>query len=149
MAVAFLACEPTILAHAGLATTDMAISACLLALTYHYRTSREPGANAGWFWGVAVPAFWFGAAVLAKASGLVFGPLCLLAVEGERLVRSNGAGPTILARLRSAISGLALTGIGGLLLVTLYCGSSDGWLRRTMVQRAEQMPFPEVAVPIA
>src|SRR5262249_45344497 len=71
LAVAFLACEPTLLAHAGLATTDIAVTACLVALVYHYRTGRE----ARWVRRVAVPAFWFAAAILAKASGLVFGPI--------------------------------------------------------------------------
>ena len=32
----------------------------------------------------AMPALWFALAVLAKASGLVFGVLCLLVVELER-----------------------------------------------------------------
>src|SRR5262249_40876356 len=32
LAVALLACEPSLLAHASLATTDIAVSACLLAL---------------------------------------------------------------------------------------------------------------------
>src|SRR5262249_39403848 len=82
LAVALLACEPSLLAHASLATTDIAVSACLLALIYHFRTGRQ----ARWLRRVGVPAFWFAAAVLAKASGLVFGPLCLLVVEMERRV---------------------------------------------------------------
>jgi hypothetical protein len=79
LAVAFIACEPVLLAHASLATTDIAITACLLALVYHFRTGRE----AGWFRRIALPGAWFAASLLAKASALVFGPLCLLAVELE------------------------------------------------------------------
>src|SRR5262249_9594078 len=41
LAVALLACEPTLLAHAGLATTDIALAACLLPLAYHFRAGRE------------------------------------------------------------------------------------------------------------
>lgn len=85
LAVALLACEPSLLAHASLATTDIAVSACLLALVYHFRTGRD----ANWFWRIVVPAFWFATAVLSKASGLVFGPLCLAVVELERLTRNG------------------------------------------------------------
>src|SRR5205807_6301382 len=70
LAVALLACEPSLLAHAALATTDIAISACLLALVYQFRAAREPGVTAGWVRRVGVPAFWFGASMLAKASAL-------------------------------------------------------------------------------
>ncbi|HEV3004544.1 MAG TPA: hypothetical protein VGX78_08780, partial [Pirellulales bacterium] len=82
LAVAWLSAEPNLLAHASLATTDLAISACLLALVYHWRLGRDRT----WPWRVGWPAFWFAAAVLAKASGLVFGPLCMAAVEIHRLV---------------------------------------------------------------
>ena len=43
LAVAFLACEPCLAAHAALATTDIAVAACLLALAYHFRVHREGG----------------------------------------------------------------------------------------------------------
>ncbi|HLN27016.1 MAG TPA: hypothetical protein VK395_04690 [Gemmataceae bacterium] len=80
LAVALLACEPSLLAHASLATTDLAITACLLAMVYHFRTGRD----AGWGRRLALPMVWFAAAILAKASGMVFGPICLLVVELER-----------------------------------------------------------------
>src|SRR5437773_11079914 len=80
LAVALMACEPSLLAHASLATTDIAVTACLLALAYHFHGGRE----AGWWRRIAVPAVWFGAAVLAKASGLVFGLLILLVIECSR-----------------------------------------------------------------
>jgi hypothetical protein len=89
LAVALLACEPTFLGHASLATTDVPVAACLLALVYHFRVARE----GSWLRRVGVPALWFGLAVLAKASGLVFGVLCLIAVEVERrlaLARASG-----------------------------------------------------------
>ncbi|GIW80436.1 MAG: hypothetical protein KatS3mg105_2243 [Gemmatales bacterium] len=88
LAVALIAFEPSYLAHASLATTDIAISACLLALVYHFAVGRE----SSWIWRRAVPAFWFGAAMAAKASGLVFGPVCLFAVELERLHRQGVLG---------------------------------------------------------
>ncbi|HWG42869.1 MAG TPA: glycosyltransferase family 39 protein [Gemmataceae bacterium] len=81
VAVTLLACEPTLLAHATLATTDMALSACLLALTYHFHRGR----GAGWFRRIGWPAFWLAASMLAKLSGLAFGPLCLGIIEMERI----------------------------------------------------------------
>ncbi len=161
LAVALLACEPNLLAHAGLATTDLALSACVLALVYHFRTGRA----AGWRGRLLWPAFWYGAAVLAKASGLVFGPLCLVALELERLL-SEGAfrptGPaTLRERLAQAWAALAplrrdLVPIlgGGLVLAFLYCGCDwepepsfvrwahdlpDGPAGRSMVWLAEHL----------
>jgi hypothetical protein len=130
LAVALLACEPNLLAHAALATTDIAISACLLALLYHFRAGRE----AGWFRRVALPAVWFGLAILAKASAVVYGPICLAIVEFERLVRSgalaNLTGNTwgerlsaVWKRTRQSRHDLPWIGIGGLAFAVIYCGS--------------------------
>jgi hypothetical protein len=141
-AVAVLACEPSLLAHAGLATTDLALTACVLALVYHFRTGRD----AGWFPRVGLPMFWLAAAVLAKASGIVFGPLCILAVEAERVIRMRATPPV----LRTPYSVLRtqyvkfhrdLTWIvgGGLLLVFLYCGS-DWKPEPSFVDWAQRQP---------
>jgi hypothetical protein len=129
LAVALLACEPSVLAHAALATTDIALTACTLALVYHFRANRE----AGWWLRVAWPALWFAAAVLAKASGLVFGPLCLAIVEAERLLRQRTQDSvlstqhpvrSILRRAFATVTGdFAQIGFLGLALVFLYCGS--------------------------
>jgi hypothetical protein len=156
LAVALLACEPSMLAHASLATKDIAISACLLALVYHFRTQRE----AAWGRRIGLPAFWYAAAVLAKASGLVFGPLCLLAVEIERLSRS-GAFPKYAAQGgstesedRRGIRTLLRDGWAqlqpfrrdvrqilalGLVLVFVYCGS-DWQNEATFVVWAKGLP---------
>ncbi len=165
LAVALLACEPTLLAHASLATTDVAITACLVALVYHFRTGRE----AGWGRRVALPTFWFAAAVLAKASGLVFGPLCLLAVELERVItqakgeRAKAEGKYLQGENREAndpgdTGGFSLSPFlfrlspfrrfgcdlvqimaGGLLLAFVYCGSD--WQREpSFVAWAHRLP---------
>ncbi len=163
LAVAFLACEPSLLAHASLATTDIAVTACLLALVYHFRTGRE----SGWLRRVGVPTLWFAAAVLAKASGLVFGLLCLLVVELERLARQSAfrppketaASPALSARagpagtlrrglgwlktcwilLRPWRRDLAQIVAGGLVLVFLYCGS-DWQPEPSFVAWAQNLP---------
>jgi hypothetical protein len=147
LAVALLACEPSLLAHAALATTDVAVSACLLALVYHFRTGRD----AGWLRRVGWPAFWFAAAVLAKASGLVFGPLCLAVVELECRLRRPPAPdapplPAGLVRRLLAIllaprfrrDVLQLTGLG-LVIVFAYCGC-DGRTEPSFVRWAEHLP---------
>ena len=87
LVVALLACEPSFLCHAALATTDIAITACLLALVYHFATGRDKP----WLSRALVPAIWFGLALLAKASALVYGPVCLLVVGLEHLVRTQVA----------------------------------------------------------
>jgi hypothetical protein len=144
LAVAFIACEPMLLAHASLATTDIAVTACLLALVYHYRTGREER----WLWRVGVPSVCFAATVLAKASGLIFGPICLLVVELEYLfttskMRSRNVNdmpprhcPLI---LRPFLHDMAQIVAGGLLLTFLYCGC-DWTPEPSFVAWAQRLP---------
>jgi hypothetical protein len=80
LAVALLACEPCLLGHTCLATTDLSVAACVLALVYHFRIGRE----AAWPRRVGLPALWLTLATLAKASGPVLGLMALAAVELER-----------------------------------------------------------------
>jgi hypothetical protein len=84
LAVALLACEPTLLAHASLATADLAVSACLLAFLCHFREGRNA---AGWVRRIGLPAFWFGLVCLSKASGPVFAILCMWTTDLERRLR--------------------------------------------------------------
>jgi hypothetical protein len=129
LAVALLACEPNLLAHSGLATTDLAISACLLALVYHFRTGRD----GGWVRRVGIPTLWFAAALLSKTSGLVLGPLCLMVVECERLARAGcfrrtgslaQRGRGVVRQLLPVARDLAVIGVCGLLLALAYCSDS-------------------------
>ena len=76
-AVALLAFEPTLLANAALATTDIAIAACLLVFAVHFRANRR----ADWRWRVGLCGLLYGVALLAKASTLVFGVLVMLTLE--------------------------------------------------------------------
>ena len=114
LGVALVACEPTMLAHASLATTDVAVTGCLLALVYHFRMARD----LAWLRRVGVPTLWYAATVLAKASGLVYGPLCLLAVEVQRLARQRPETP-----LKPFGRDLVQIVGYGFVLVFLYCGS--------------------------
>jgi 4-amino-4-deoxy-L-arabinose transferase-like glycosyltransferase len=134
VAVAFVACEPTLVAHAGLATTDIALTACLLGLLYHFKVSREARGWRRTLW----PAFWFALAVLAKASGMVFGGLCLLVIEGDRCGwwrRREEGGPTFRESLRDLIR-IGAIGMG---LVFVYCGS-DWKPQASWVAWAHRLP---------
>lgn len=139
LAMALLACEPSLLAHAGLATTDIAVSACLLAFAFHFRAGRE----AGWMRRVGLPAFWLGATVLAKASGLVFAPLVMVTLELERVLREPGAGAESIAgralrAIRDARMDFAQIAAAGVLLTFLYVGS-DWQTERTFVEWAHRL----------
>jgi len=123
LAVALMACEPILLAHASLAATDIAVTAGLLALGFHVHQGR----TTGWLRRVALPAVWFAAAVLAKASGLAFGVLLLFVIECSLLPH----GPWhYLCQPRDFVRGLWSSRWDfiqivclGLTLVLLYCGS--------------------------
>jgi hypothetical protein len=117
LAVAFLASEPTLLAHAGLATTDIAAAACLLAFAFHYQKGRR----GGWLQLVGVPGLWFAMALLAKASALAFAPLCMLAIEWTRRLHWRASNERA-ARQTFRRDALQI-GLIGLFLTFVYCGS--------------------------
>ncbi len=131
LAVVMLASEPTLLAHASLATTDVAITACMMALVYHFREGR----SSGWRLRVGLPSILYGLALLAKASALLLGPLCLLVVESDRLGRkqvftipANGGAVQLFRRVIAEFGPFRrdLTQIFGLgfLVMLIYCGSN-------------------------
>jgi hypothetical protein len=144
LAVAFLACEPNLLAHASLATTDVALTACLLALLYHFREGRD----ASWRRRVLVPAIWFGFAVLAKASGFVFGILGMAMIEVEYRLREMSGTEDWRTRLGGAARGLFQKPFRrdlfhicclGLIAVFWFCGCD--WLPSpSFIEWAEQLP---------
>lgn len=81
LAVPLIACEPNFLAHASLATTDIAISACMAMFAEFYLAGRKRV----WLARVGIPALCFGTALLAKASALAFGGIVMGAFELHRL----------------------------------------------------------------
>jgi hypothetical protein len=149
LAVALLACEPSLLAHASLATTDIAVSACVLAFAYHFRRGREQ-ADAGWWRRAGLPMVWFALAVLAKASGLIYCCLCMAVLELDRLARAGAfgvpAGTAWAGWLRNFWGQLRplrrdawwIAG-GGMVLVFVYCGS-DWKPQPSFVQWAHGLP---------
>lgn len=144
LAVAFLACEPNLLAHASLATTDVAVTACLVALLYHFRVGR----NGPWWRRILVPAIWFALAVMAKASGFVFGMIGLGMVELEHQWVSLPV--TTVGRSRCRLAAASLLGktfrrdvvqicLLGLIAVFCYCGS-EGLPSPSFIAWGRQLP---------
>lgn len=144
LAVLLLACEPNLLAHASLATTDIAVTACLLALLYHFRIGRA----GPWRRRVLIPALWFALAVLAKASGLVFGLLGVAVVELEYHWKACSENEGRVARLRAAVRGLLQNPFRqdvlqisslGLLAVFCFCGT-EGLPSPSFIAWGQQLP---------
>jgi hypothetical protein len=144
LAIALLACEPNLLAHASLATTDIAVSACLLALLYHFRIGRD----GPWWCRVGIPASWFALAVLTKASGLVFGIIGLTVVELEHRLTTRTELSPGLSRWRAALKSLmskpfrrdlGQVVLLGLIGAFVYCGS-DWSVSPSFVAWAQQLP---------
>ncbi len=71
LACGLIAVEPNLLAHAMLATTDIALTGTVLATSYHWYANR----NHKWVWRVIVPGLWYGAALTSKASAFAFVPI--------------------------------------------------------------------------
>jgi hypothetical protein len=128
LAVALLACDPNLLAHAGLGGSDIPVTACLLVAVYHFRANRE----STWPWRVGLPALCYGIAVLAKASALVFGPMLMFAVELERVARlprmeapagAWGWAKALFHDLRPFVREMVPLCAIGLAITFVYCGS--------------------------
>jgi 4-amino-4-deoxy-L-arabinose transferase-like glycosyltransferase len=106
VAVLIFTMTPVVLAHAGLATTDIGVTACLAAALYAtLRWIEEPGTRTGIWLGVAG-----GLAALAKFSALVYFPaaLGLAGITWIVLNRKSLARPAIAPLLQSLAIALPL-----------------------------------------
>ena len=137
LAVVLLACEPVFLAHATLATSDIAVTACLLAFFFEYRAHRD----SRWPKRVLLPATLYGIAILAKASALVFGVIGMLAIELERLIASGALRNwrLQLAPFRPFIRDTFGIVAGGLAVTFIYCGS-DWATEPSFIEWAKTLP---------
>lgn len=83
-ALLFFALQPAVLAHAGLATTDMAAAATIVAALYAYtRWHEEPTLARAALLGLAIAA-----AVASKFSAIVFLPAAMLVMHRPRFART-------------------------------------------------------------
>lgn len=138
IAVALIACEPVLLGHGALATSDIAVTACLLALAVEFYHGR----GHSWIRRVLLPAVLLGVAILAKASALAFGPLCLLTIETCRIYHqrdSLGHGDRRGQYIRRSVLDLIWIVIGSVLVTFLYCGS-DWKTEPTFIDWAQTLP---------
>jgi hypothetical protein len=100
---------PPVLAHAGIATTDMAVTATMALATYCLTLWLEEPSRVR----SLVLGLMLGLAVLSKLSALLFLPAAIVAValchRGERRQNETGPGWTRTTRLRLTYAALLLT----------------------------------------
>jgi hypothetical protein len=121
VAVTFLACEPILLGHASLATTDLPFTACLLALLASFRARRD---DPHWTRRLLLPAFWVTMTFLAKASALLFVPMSLGMIALEHLLGNGwrpGRNPEAWRPAIAAVRDLALIGLLGIAFLFVVC----------------------------
>lgn len=124
-AVVLVALEPNFLAHASLATTDIALAACVTAFAVELLTRRDQPAR----WRIGVPALWFGLALSAKVSALALLPFVAVAA----VLRAAGSREEV----RRLLVDCAAVATLGLVFALIYCGTGgQTWLAGTL----ERMP---------
>ncbi len=153
LAAGLIAADPTFLAHSSLATTDISVTATLMALTLYAST----GQGRGWLQRIVLPGFCFGIAVMCKLSALLYGGYILVALEvmyrlasGE-LAKPAGAGlgawglkvAKTVTRSVLAVAAIIAVGIGLAILVT---GIPDQGTR-PMAEVAKSIPRSEPLKP--
>jgi hypothetical protein len=132
IAAGLIAADPNVLAHATLATTDIAVTATLMA----FARAVYAGRAGGWWKRITLPGLWYGIAVSCKLSALLYGGLILVALEVAHrfatgaLSRPAGAGfgqwmkTAAGATLRSVLAAATVIVIGTA-LAAAYCGIPD------------------------
>ena len=146
LAVALTACDPNLLAHASLATTDIAIAACVLVLVYHF----WHGLDGSWVRRILVPGLCYGLAIQAKVSGLVFGMDAMVVLGLWRLAATGQLTPPAEANWRGKLNhvwhathplrrDLAWITLIALVLVFGYTGS-DWSAEASFIKWADKLP---------
>lgn len=111
-ALVFLACDPNIVAHAGLITTDLGVSAFFFAAAYaFYRALRQPTPGR-----LAIAGIAFGLAQAAKLSALILGPAFVLIAVLSALQmphRQGKAGLFLSTAIIFVMGGLTLWAVYG------------------------------------
>jgi hypothetical protein len=148
IAVALVACEPNLLAHAALATTDIALVACMMVLIYHFYHHYHP--TASWRRRVVVPGLLYGLALSAKASALAFGPQAMVVLGVWNLaqagVLTSPAGRSYCQKIRhfwhatyQFRKDIIAIGLIGFVFLFAYCGC-DWSTEPTFIKWANQLP---------
>ena len=148
LAVALVALDPNLLGHAALATTDIALVACMLVLVYHFHHCYHPGA--GWKRRVLVPGVLYGVALSAKASALAFGPQAMIVLGLWNLAKAGVLTPPAGSSFRGKVvhwwhatyqfrKDFVAIGSIGLVVLFGYCGSDWG-PEPTFIKWADKLP---------
>jgi hypothetical protein len=152
IAVALVACDPNLLGHAALATTDIAIVAGMLIFIYHFYHCYQP--NAGWKRRVLLPGLLYGLALTTKASAMVFVPQSMLVLGLWNLAKAGVLTPPPGSTVRGKLAHLwhasyqfrkdyIVTGMIGIAAVFVYCGSDWG-TEPTFIKWANGLPEGEL-----
>ncbi len=146
LATALAACDPNLLGHAALATTDIACVACFLVFVYHF----WQGLGRDWPRRVFIPAICYALAIQSKVSGLIFGMDAMLVLGFIHLLHtgklSSPAEPGWHHRLHHLWTAshqlrwdVAWTTVIALVLVFAYTGC-DWSVEPTFIKWAERLP---------
>ena len=153
IAAGLLACDPSFLGHATLATTDIPTVATLTAFARAVYAGRAGGP----WQRILLPGLWYGLAVLCKLSALLYGGIILVVLEicyrfasgGMSLPPDAGlagwAWRATGATLRSMLAAAAVIVIG-VAFALAYCGMPDGQ-RRPFQEFVDSLPATEPLVP--
>ena len=121
-AVSAVGLEPNLMGHAALATTDIAVTGCMIATLVAYLKYQSTPSR--WNWWETV--LWWAMSLFAKASALVFVPILILSAELPILWAvfwnpegRGGFGETF----RKVFRLWMRMGFTALTLVFLFCGS--------------------------
>ncbi len=131
VAAGLIAADPNFLAHSSLATTDIAVTATLLAFT----RAAYVGRGGNWRVRLLVPGLWFGVAVLCKLSALLYGGVILTVLEIAHRYASGKLSRPPSGSIRAwcvrvtrtalrAIANVAAVIVIGIALVVVACGIS-------------------------
>lgn len=121
-ALSVVALEPNLMGHAALATTDIAVTGCMIATLVGYLKYQE--APTRWNWWETV--IWWSVSLFAKASALAFVPILIFSAEFPKLVKTWRASPSFTlfwGQFRQIFAGWVKMGLVALLITFLLCGS--------------------------
>ncbi|MCX7701994.1 MAG: glycosyltransferase family 39 protein, partial [Gemmataceae bacterium] len=143
IAAVFLCLEPNLLAHAGLATTDVAFTACLLLFAHLYARGR----GQSWFRRIILPSLACGLAFSAKASAMLFVPIVVTAIECAPILERSPPwhdtpihrGIADIMRQRSFWRDACCVYLLGVGLAYVYCGS-DWRAHPKIIAAASNLP---------
>lgn len=148
LAVLIVACDPNLLGHAALATTDIALVTFMMVLIYHFYYCYVP--TASWKRRVLVPGILYGIALAAKASTLAFGPQAMVVLALWNLAKAGVLTPPPSSSLIGKFvhwwhatyqfrKDIVAIGLIGLATLFTYCGCDWG-AEPTFIKWADQLP---------